>query len=211
MSGRALPPVTTVAPLATASSTCDGHPVAVVDRDQRAELRPEVVRRRDLQRLGRRDELVLELVVERRRAGRSARCACRSGRCCRRRRTARPARPRRRSASGEHDHRVLAAELEAAADQVAAGALADDAAGRGRAGEHDVVGVVDQRRPDVGALAADDLEQALRQPGLLEQRDAVERRQRGLVVGLEHDRRCRPSAPGSRRRGRSRTGSSTAR
>ena len=68
------------------------------------------------------------------------------------------------------------------------GALADHAAGRGGAGEHHVVGVVDQRRSDVGTLPAHHLEQALRQPGLLEHLDPVERREGGLVVGLEHDR-----------------------
>src|SRR3546814_9964484 len=51
----------------------------------------------------------------------------------------------------------------AAADQVASGPLADDSSGRRRAGEHHVVGVVDQRRPDVRALPAHHLEEALRE------------------------------------------------
>jgi hypothetical protein len=41
--------------------------------------------------------------------------------------------------------------------------------------------------PDVGPLPADHLEEPLRQSGLLEHRDAVQRREGGLVVGLEHD------------------------
>ena len=65
--------------------------------------------------------------------------------------------------------------------------LADDPAGRGRAGEHHVVGVVDERRADVGALAADDLDQACGQAGLVEQLDAERHVERGLVVRLEHD------------------------
>jgi len=46
---------------------------------------------------------------------------------------------------GEHDHRVLSAELQAARNQPLAGALGDLAAGGGRAGELDVVDLVDER------------------------------------------------------------------
>ena len=88
---------------------------------------------------------------------------------------------------GQHDHRVLAAQLEAGADQVLAGPLADEPAGVRGAGEHHVVGVVDQRRADVRPLPADHPEQALRKAGAVEQRDAEQRRERGLVVRLEHD------------------------
>ena len=188
MSGRARPPVTHGRALGHGVLDVRGHPVAVVDGDQRAQLRAEVVRRADAaarsaaatnfvlnssyRELGQVDPLDVHADL----AG-----------------VAEDAEQRALDdlvdvGVLEHDQRVLAAELEAAADQVAPGALADDAAGRGGPGEHHVVGVVDERRPDVRPLPADDLEQTLRQPGLLEQRDAVERRQRGLVVGLQHDR-----------------------
>ena len=86
----------------------------------------------------------------------------------------------------EHDHRVLAAELEAGADEVLSRALPDEATGLGGAGEHHVVGVVDHRRSGDGTLAAHHLEQPLGQAGLVEQVHAVQRGQRRLVVGLEH-------------------------
>ena len=50
--------------------------------------------------------------------------------------------------AGQHDHRVLAAELERAADQPGRSLLGDELAGRGRAGEADVVGALDDRGAD---------------------------------------------------------------
>ena len=46
----------------------------------------------------------------------------------------------------QHQHRVLAAELERAADQPLGALLRDQLAGGGRAGEADVVGALDDRR-----------------------------------------------------------------
>ncbi len=91
-------------------------------------------------------------------------------------------------ALGQHDHRVLAAELERAADQAGGGLLGDELAGRGRAGEADVVGALDDRRADDRAGAADDLPDVGGEAGLAHQLDAGQRDQRALAVGLVHDR-----------------------
>ena len=69
---------------------------------------------------------------------------CRAGRRWRSR-PARRSRPRARCRRRPHDERVLAAQLERAADQPLTAALRDLAAGGRGAGEHDVVGAVDHR------------------------------------------------------------------
>ena len=69
----------------------------------------------------------------------------------------------------EHQDRVLAAELERAADQPLGALLGDELAGRGGAGEADVVGAPDDLRADLAARTGDDLPQVLREAGLLEQ------------------------------------------
>ncbi len=73
----------------------------------------------------------------------------------------------------EHDERVLAAELDAALLEQAAGLCGDLAADGGRAGEADAVHgrVRDQLVADLGdvvARAGDDVEHAGRHAGLLE-------------------------------------------
>ena len=64
--------------------------------------------------------------------------------------------------------------------------LVDDAADVGRAGERDDAHVVvgRQRRADLGAVAGDQVDDALRDAGLLEDLDEVQRRQRRLRAGL---------------------------
>ena len=53
----------------------------------------------------------------------------------------------------QDQHRVLAAELERAADQPVGALLRDQLAGGGRAGEADVVGALDHRRAELAARA----------------------------------------------------------
>ena len=87
----------------------------------------------------------------------------------------------------EHEDRVLAAELERAADQPVGAPLRDELAGGGRAGEADVVGARDQLGADLGAGTRDDLPEVGREAGLLEQLGREQGRQHGLGVGLGHD------------------------
>ena len=76
-----------------------------------------------------------------------------------------------RSASAEHDQRVVAAELEHDALQVAAGGLGELAAGRRRAGEVDpahrrVLDELVADRPGLARRVRDDVQHARRQPRL---------------------------------------------
>ena len=71
--------------------------------------------------------------------------------------------------------RVLAAELERAADQPVGALLRDQLAGGGGAGEADVVGALDDRRTELAAGPGDDVPEALREAGLLEQLGAEQR------------------------------------
>ena len=98
-----------------------------------------------------------------------------------------PSAARSRSASAQHEHRVLAAELERAADQPAGAALGHLAADRRRAGEADVVAAVDDRPADHRTVADHDLPQVRRQPGLDGERPDPQGGQRGLGVRLVHD------------------------
>ena len=108
-------------------------------------------------------------------------------------------------ALGQHDHGVLAAELERAADQPGRSLLGDELAGGGRAGEADVVGALDDRGADDRAGAADDLPDVGGDAGLAHQLDAGERDERALAVGLVHDRvACRDCGDAVRDRHRQR-------
>ena len=77
---------------------------------------------------------------------------------------------------GEHDHRVLAAELQRHRRERARGALHDLLAGRGRAGEHHHVDLVDQRLTRL-AEAGRDLVDALGQAALAHRLDHQQRGQ----------------------------------
>ena len=88
----------------------------------------------------------------------------------------------------EHEHRVLATELERAADEPLGAPLGDDPAGGGGAGEADVVGVRDDRATHLGTGAGDDLPGLGREAGLLEQLGGEQRGEHGLRVGLGHHR-----------------------
>lgn len=87
----------------------------------------------------------------------------------------------------QHEHGVLAAELQGDADQPGRGADGDLAAGAGGAGEGDVVGAADDLGADDGALAEDDLEDLGGQSGLDQQVTGPQGGERGLRVGLHHD------------------------
>ena len=85
-------------------------------------------------------------------------------------------------------HGVLAAELEADADEALAGRLGHPAAGGGRPGEADVVGEVDDGLPGGVTVAEHDLQHVLGQPGVLEDLGGRQGGQRPLQVGAQHDR-----------------------
>ena len=71
---------------------------------------------------------------------------------------------------GEHDVRRLAAELERDLLQVPGRGLDDQLADLGRARERDLVDIVVRRQRGAGvAEAGDDVDDAVRQPGLLQQ------------------------------------------
>ena len=84
-------------------------------------------------------------------------------------------------------HGVLAAELEADADEPLAGGLGHPPAGGRRAGEADVVGAVDDGLAGGLAVAEHDLQQVLGQPGVLEDLGGGQRGERPLQVGAQHD------------------------
>ena len=104
-----------------------------------------------------------------------------------------------RSASAKTMFGRLAAELQRHAREVLGGALHHGLAGRGPAGEGDLVDarVRDQRRARLVAVAGDDVEDARREARLLDQRGELERRGRRLLGGLDDD----AAARGQRRRG----------
>ena len=68
---------------------------------------------------------------------------------------------------GQHEQRVLAAELHRAVLEAAGGLRRDGPAGGRRAGEHQVVGGVDERLAELAAASRDDLQQVARQAGLV--------------------------------------------
>ena len=200
MSGRALPPVTTVAPCADRVVDVRGDRVELSPGDQRAHV-------------GR--------VVERRWRGSSprpgGRSGPRSGRRPGRRRTSAPStrtaarptrsrpgrRPRPRGRGRRRAARASGSCRRARARQPISrcGRLCGDrATGPGRAGEADVVGVVDDRAADHRSFAVDDLPDVARQPGLGEQ---VERRAARSAASASRAcarPRCRRAAQGARRR-----------
>ena len=85
---------------------------------------------------------------------------------------------------GAHDQRVLAAELEVARDQPLGGRLEDRFAGLGRAGEHDAIDRLDQRRAG-RPVAGCDLKRPVGQPGLAHHLRHQQRAQRRHLAGLE--------------------------
>ena len=87
---------------------------------------------------------------------------------------------------GEHDHRVLAAELEPDRRQRLGRPRHHLLAGRGRAGEHHEVDLVDQRLRGVGA-ADHDLDRVLGQPALAEAVGEQQRGERRHLRRLEDD------------------------
>ena len=121
------------------------------------------------------------------RARRSARCACRSGRCCGRRRTAAPATTSSRFASSSTIIGFLPPSSRQQPIRLRPARSPIDPAGGGRAGEHHVVGVVDQRRPDVGPSPQTTWKSPFGSPAFSSRDTPYKRRQRGLVVGLEDD------------------------
>jgi hypothetical protein len=100
----------------------------------------------------------------------------------------------------EHDVRGLAAELERERCAAASQPLLDLLAHRGAAGECDLVQilVLDQQRPG-RAVAGDDIDHALGQPGLGADLGQPERGERAGLCRLEHDRvaagQCRGQLP----------------
>ena len=88
---------------------------------------------------------------------------------------------------GEHDHRVLAAELQRDGRERARGALHDLLAGRGRAGEHHHVDLVDQRLAGL-AEAGRDLVDAVGQAARAHRLDHRQRRERRDLRRLEDHR-----------------------
>jgi hypothetical protein len=94
---------------------------------------------------------------------------------------------------GEHDHRVLAAELEDHGLDPVGGAREDAPAGRDRAGEADAAHqrVADQRLSGLRAETGDHVEHAVRQPGLLREPGEPEHGQGRLLGGLEDRRAAR--------------------
>ena len=96
---------------------------------------------------------------------------------------------------GQHQQGVLAAELHRAVLEPLGGQRRDLAAGRRRAGEHEVVGAVDERLAELGAAPGDDLQESAREPRLFEQPRGPQRRERRQGVGLDdhavagHERR----------------------
>ena len=87
----------------------------------------------------------------------------------------------------QDEHRVLAAQLQRAADQPVGALAGDQPAGGGGAGEADVVGGADQRAADLGAGPGHDLPQVGGDPRLLEQLRGQQGGEHGLRVGLGHD------------------------
>ncbi len=84
----------------------------------------------------------------------------------------------------QHQDRVLAAQLQRAADQPVGALLGDQLAGRGGAGEADVVGALDDRAAELATRTGDDVPEVLGEAGLLEQLRAEQRGQHGLGVRL---------------------------
>ena len=92
-----------------------------------------------------------------------------------------------RTRVGEDEQRVLAAQFHGAVLEARGGLRGDDAPGRRRAGEHEVVGGFDQRLAELAAASGHDLEQVARQACLGQERLGPERRVRRLAVGFEDD------------------------
>ena len=99
---------------------------------------------------------------------------------------------------GHHDHRRLAAEFQSDALQRIGRIAVDDLANLGRARERDLVDVRVLHQPIARRVTAagDDVDHARREAGLSDEVRHAQRRQRGLLGGLEHQR----AAGGERRR-----------
>ena len=167
--------------------------------DQRAHVVAPVERRAEGHRLGALheplDEPVVDLVGDEHPLHRDAELAGVG--------EARPHRAFRRLVEvgvAQDQDRVLAAELQRAADQPLRAALGDQLAGGRRAGEADVVRAADDLRPEVRAGAGDDLPEVLREAGLLEQLRAEQRATAWSARPAWRRPRCRRAAPGCRRR-----------
>ncbi len=89
----------------------------------------------------------------------------------------------------EDDDRVLAAELEVDVLEVVGGGLRHQDAGLARAGEgdHGHVGVAHEPVAGLLAVAVDEVDDAVGQPGLGEQLDEALGQERRVLGGLEHD------------------------
>jgi hypothetical protein len=87
----------------------------------------------------------------------------------------------------QDDEGVLAPELHGAPDQAGGALLGHRPADPGRPGEHDVVGVVDERGAQLGARPGHHPDERGVDPGLVEERGRPEGGVGGLVVGLDHD------------------------
>ena len=116
-----------------------------------------------------------------------------------------PRAARRDVGVGEHEHRVVAAELEHAALERPRAGLADRDAGAAPAGEaHLGDGRLDERAAGRG-VSVDDAQQPLGQPGAREDRARSARRRARRAARASARRRCPPSARPRRRRAASRT------
>ena len=140
-----LPPTSARAPFASASDTCRSTMASCAslesDPTSASKRLPAARWRRPRTRSGHQlDELVVDGLLDEDALDRGARLAAVEHGA--------PDRGVRRPLEigvGEHDHRVLAAELEAVRDQPLGGALGDLPAGARGAGELDEVGLVHQR------------------------------------------------------------------
>jgi hypothetical protein len=97
----------------------------------------------------------------------------------------------------QHQHRVLAAQLERRSYQPSCRPLRNVASGLRRTGEAHIVGGVDDGSADRRPVTEDELPQLLGKPGFDDQVDEPRRGQRNLAVRLLHD-----SIPREQRRDR---------
>ena len=158
-------------------------------RDQRAHLRLRIERVADLHAPGElghpRDDLVVDRGLDEQARARLARLPGRI--------EDRPGRARDRVVEigvGEDDVRALAAELERHALERVGSEAHHLGAGRGRAGERDLVDarVAHEVRADRRSVAGNDVDDAVGNADLVRQLGEPERRQRRLRIRLEHDR-----------------------
>ena len=109
------------------------------------------------------------------------------------------------------DDPVLAAELEMDVLELVGGVLRHEHARlpRAREGDHRDVGVAHEPVARLLAVAVDEVDDAVREPGLAEQLDEARRQERRVLGRLEHDRVAADERGRELPRG-SRSGSSTA-